>query len=193
MFNGMSDFIEKRGDTFDKHVVSKVDLDTGENDCIVTFRRPDTRNGYMIFTYVSGYLHINGDYGNASFTWHNSSNTFFDMARFSNSLGYFLEKCISYESESLKEFDQDACIASVIEYFEDHEKIIDDEEFDDWRDRTYDHHDWIEFVRNYGSEFFQDADYWEYAFDFGMSLKLRPYLWAYGLIKAAEALEMEIA
>ena len=46
-------------------------------------------------------------------------------------------------------------------------------------------------MRDNGEEFFDDADYWDYAYNFGLRLKIRPYIWCYGFIKAIEMLSKE--
>ncbi len=196
-YKDLNEFIQDHPDTFDNHVAERISLPTGKNDCYIKFAQPDTRCGFMEFIYVGGYLTIQGDYGNASFTWHNPNNTIEKLADFAHNLGYFMSKCESAERSSiphryLKCFDSDICIKEVKELFEGDGKKIDLEKFENWESYTEDHYQWVAFIREDGADFFQDPDYWEYAGDLGECLEYRAYLYPYGLIKAIEYLSNQI-
>lgn len=179
---------------FDDHIAKSIKLPTGENDVFIHFQSPKTSNGWMNFIYCNGVLSIQGDYGNASFCWYNKRNTIEVLAGFAHNFHYFLSKLVSSEGNDiggtlLQEYDSDECIKDVENYFKENDLTILEDWEDDWQSNTSDHIEWITFCRENGAEFFQDEDYWEYAYSFGRYTVDRAYLYAYGLIKAVEYLE----
>ena len=191
-YNSLDDFISDHKTMFDKHIATKTMLQN--NDCILTFAEPNTKERHITFVYIDGYLHIQGDYGCASFTWHNPRNTIEQLASFANGIGYFLSKMESggrsvTPSSLMKEWDSDVCISQVSEYFKDNEIKLDEDEFDDWKRNTESFSEWMEFLNENGANFFQDEDYYTYGYDFGVITNIKCFIWAYGLIKAVEFLE----
>lgn len=179
---------------FDNHIATMTKLPTGKNDVYVHFEREDTSDGWMDFIYCNGYLTIQGDYGNASFCWYSNKNTIEVLGNFAENLGYFLSKLQSAEKSNisgafLQDFDSDECIKEVKDYFKENELTISEDWEDNWESHTNEHIEWITFCRENGTDFFQDEDYWEYAFNFGIYTTSRAYLYAYGLIKAVEYLK----
>lgn len=178
---------------FDTHIAKRIDLPTDKNDCFIHFQSPNTSDGWMDFIYCNGTLTIQGDYGNCSLCWHNNNNTIENISKFASNMGYFLSKLESSEpcsipNKHMMEFDSEVCIKEVQEYIKENElKISDDFEY--WENETEHHNRWVTFCQKHGKEFFNDYDFWEYAFDFGQYLNGRTYLWCYGLIKAIEYLE----
>lgn len=195
-YNSLDDFISDYKTMFDKHIATKTMLQN--NDCILTFTEPNTKQRHITFVYIDGYLHIQGDFGCASFTWHNPRNTIEQLASFANGIGYFLSKMESggrsvTPSSLMKEWDSDICISQVLEYFKEHEIEIEDwEEYYDWKQYTESFSDWTVFLNENGANFFQDDDYYEYAYDFGVTTNIKCFIWAYGLIKAVKFLEKEL-
>lgn len=183
-YKDFEDFVKRNKDLFDKHVAKVTKVDTGENDCIVEFKDPETNNGAMVFTYIKGYLSIQGDYGCGSFTWYNSRNTLEWMSN--TGFCYFMSKLTSGESSEgsklMREHDQDHCIASVEEYIKDYELEMPD---DDWKEHTEDYYEWVSWLRENGEEYFGD-DHYEWSYEAGITYRTRAYFWKYGLIKAVE-------
>lgn len=185
-YKDFEDFVERKKGLFDKHIAKLIKVDTGENDCIVEFSDPNTSNGWMVFTYIKGYLSINGDYGSGSFTWYNPRNTFEWMAE--TGFCYFMSKITAGESAEgsklMREYDSECCIATIEEHIKDYELEMDDE---DWKDHTEDYFEWVSWLRENGEEYF-GLDYWEFAYDAGITYRTRAYIWKYGLMKASEYL-----
>lgn len=196
MNKDLEKFINEHPETFADHEVKRMQLPTGKNDCFIQFESPNTSNGWMNFIYCNGVLTIQGDYGHCSLCWHNRNNTIETLATFANNLPYFLSKLESAEKSSIpntymKTFDSDLCIKEVENDFKESNQQIDLEEFEDWKYYTEDYFSWITFIREHGEQFFQDPDYWEYAFKFGEKYEDRVYLWAYGLIEAVKMLDKQ--
>ncbi|MFY4767489.1 hypothetical protein ACOTV5_02525 [Aliarcobacter butzleri] len=194
-FNDLESWAAYRnnGKIFDEHIATMTKLPTGENDVYIHFESPKTSNGWMDFIYCNGVLTIQGDYGNCSLCWYNKSNTIEHLGGFAKNYGYFLSKLKSADKSDignsfLRGYESDECIKDVKKYFEEYELTI-SEEHEDWENYTGDHTEWVSFCRKYGEDFFQDEDYWDYAYDFGIVTVGRAYLYPYGLIKALEYLE----
>jgi len=195
-FNNLESWIKYKNnkEIFNNHIATITKLPTGKNDVYINFKREDTNDGWMDFIYCNGYLTIQGDYGSASFCWYNKNNTIEVLAKFAENLGYFLSKLLSAEKSNingtlLQDFDGDECIKEVETYFKENELAISKDYKDDWKKNTNDHTEWVTFCRENGADFFQDEDYWDFAYDFGRYTLNKAYLYAYGLIKAVEYLQ----
>lgn len=189
-YKNFEDFVRKNNNLFDKHVAKITKIDTGENDCIVEFKRPDTSDGAMVILYIKGYLTFQGDYGNGSFTWYNPRNTLGWMA--DTGFGYFMSKIQSCEDGIsgviMTEYDQDYCIKTIKNYIKEYELDVPD---DDWEDATEDYFEWVYFLRQNGEEYF-GQDHYEWTYRAGITVKTRAYIWKYALIKAVEFLNIEV-
>lgn len=171
---------------FDNHIAERVDLHTGSNDCYIKFKDPETSNGAMEFIYIGGYLTIQGDYGNSSYTWYNPNNTIETVAGFASNFDYFLSKLQSTDGkDGLYEWNQDECINTVNRHIEEYEVELTYKN-EDWENHTDSHCEWINFLYFYGDTL-HDDDYSLY--DAGNIVRTRYYIHAYGLIKAMEYLE----
>lgn len=193
-YKDLEDFIEKNKDMFDKHVATVIKLPTGENDMYVKWKDPATSNGAMAFIYVDGYLTIQGDYGNSSFTWYNAKNTFSDMARFSHSFGYFMSKCQSGERSDIpnsyfKEWDSDECVQNVKQYIKDYELEIDEDSR--WESYTESFYTWIDYCHNHASSDGFGDDAYE-MIENGVITAQRAYIHAYALQCCNEAINQEV-
>lgn len=184
-------FIEHNKDMFDKHIATVTKFPTGENDLCVRWKDPSTSNGAMMFIYVGGYLTIQGDYGNSSFTWYNSKNTFDDMARFSKSFGYFMSKCQSSERSEIpnshfKEWDSDECIENVRQWISDYELEVDEDSR--WESYTESYWTWIDYCQNSArDDGFGDEAY--ELIELGVITSVRAYIHAYALQCCNEAMK----
>ena len=196
MSEDLKNFIEDNKDIFDKHVVKKIDLPTGgEHDCYISFRDPATCNGAMEFIYIGGYLTIQGDYGNASFTWYNPRNSIEVMAGFAENFGYFMSKTSSAERSSIPntyftDWDGDLCVDTIrkeLKDLEEHGYTFENSD-NDWEDCTESFFEWIAFLQENGSKYFGD-DWCEFAPKAGYKIENRAYCLVYGFIKAVEALQ----
>lgn len=182
-YKDLENFIERNKDMFDKHIATVTKLPTGENDLHVKWRNPTTSNGAMEFIYVGGYLTIQGDYGNSSFTWYNSKNTFDDMARFSKSFGYFLSKCSSAERSSIpysyfREWSDEECVKNVKQWISDYELEVD--EYSRWESYTESYWTWVDYCHNHASnDNFGDEAY--ELIELGLVIDHRAYIHAYAL------------
>lgn len=192
MCEDLKKFIEENKDMFDKHVVKKIDLPTGgAHDCYISFRDPATSNGAMEFIYIGGYLTIQGDYGNASFTWYNPRNSIEVMAGFAENFGYFwgkqqsAQRC-SLPNVSLMEWDSAECFNTVKNYIREYEIEVPD---CDWEDKVESWLDWFSFLNRYGDDYFGD-EYYD-LFEAGYKVVDRAYILTYGFIKAVEALHVK--
>lgn len=179
----LEEFIEQNKDMFEDHVATVTKLPTGSQDIYIKWKDPKTSNGAMEFVYVGGYLTIQGDYGNASFTWYNSKNTLDDMARFSKSFGYFMSKCSSAERSEipnsyLNDWDGDQCVENVKQWINDYELEVDDDSR--WESYTESYWQWVDYCCNRAdSDGFGDEAY--ELIDLGVVYKDRAYLFAYAL------------
>lgn len=182
-YKDLQEFIDRNKDMFDKHIATVTKLPTGENDLYVKWREPTTSNGAMEFIYVGGYLTIQGDYGNSSFTWYNSKNTFDDMARFSKSFGYFLSKCSSSERQTIPhsyfgEWDSEECVRNVKQWISDYELEVDEHSY--WEDYTESYWQWVNYcVNDATSDGFGDEAY--ELIELGIVIEQRAYVYAYAL------------
>lgn len=182
-YKDLDHFIERNKDMFDKHIATVTKLPTGENDICVSWKDPSTSNGAMMFIYVGGYLTIQGDYGNSSFTWYNSKNTFDDMARFSKSFGYFLSKCSSAERSNIPyryfgEWDSEECVKNVKQWISNYELEIDEDS--DWERYTEAYHEWVTYCTGDASnDGFGDEAY--ELIELGVVVEHRAYVHAYAL------------
>lgn len=192
MCRDLEKFIKTNKDLFEKHVVKKIDLPTGgEHDCYISFRDPDTSNGAMEFIYIGGYLTIQGDYGNASFTWYNPKNSIETMATFANNFGYFWGKKQSAQQcalpgASLKDWDSAECFNTVKNYIKEYEIDVPD---DNWEGKVENWLDWFSFLNKYGEEYFGD-EYYD-LFESGYRVMSRAYVLTYGFIEAVKALHVK--
>lgn len=191
-YNGLKDFLIENKNMFDSHIAIKTMLDNN-NDCIIRFAKPDTKEQIITFVYIDGYLHVQGDYGCASFSWYNPRNTIEKLAEFAGNEGYFLSKMLSSgksvaPSSMMKEWDADICIDMVLEHFKENEIEVGNN-FDNWRKHTESFSDWAVFLNKNGADFFDDDDYYEYAYDFGLATNTKCFIWLYGLIKATDFLK----
>jgi hypothetical protein len=175
--------------TFDKHVATRIDLPTGKTDCYIKFKDPKTSNGAMEFIYVGGYLTIQGDYGNSSYTWYNPSNTIELLANFAKSIEYFFSKNSSFERDGMMEWCQDTCIETVNEWIKDHEIKI-EYNIKNWMSHTENECEWYSFMSSCGcQEGFSDGE--GVLFRAGYKIKDRAYLHGLGFIKAVEYLNKD--
>jgi hypothetical protein len=173
---------------FDNHIAERIDLPTGANDCYIKFKDKATSNGAMDFIYINGYLTIQGDYGNSSYSWFNRNNTIEVLAGFASNIGYFLEKIQSTDGrDGLYEWSQDRCIDTVQNFIDEYDVELTARN-DDWENHTESHCEWINFMYKYGDTL-NDDDYSLY--DAGNFVRTRFYIHAYGLIKAMEYLKGE--
>ena len=195
MYKNFEDYVNKRKDIFDKHIAKLTKIPSGENDCIVEFKNPATSDGAMVFIYCKGYLTIQGDYGNGSFTWHNPKNTLAWIA--DTDFCYFMSKLCSGEAGEamglMKDFDSDLCIEQVEAYIEEYEIEVGEYEACEhtgWKAHTGCQTEWLAYLISNGEKAFGD-DYWESLPSFGEHIKVIAYIWKYGLMKAVEFLETE--
>ena len=193
-FEDFEDFVSKNKNLFDNHVAKITKIDTGENDCIIEFKRPDTSNGAMVILYIKGYLTFQGDYGNGSFTWYNPKNTLAWMAN--TGFDYFMDKLCSGETGDaiglMKDFDTDLCIEQAEAYIKEYGIEVSEDEackYSGWKASTGSQAEWLAFLRKSGEEAFGN-DWWEVVPNFGVHIKERAYIWKYGLIKAVEFLNI---
>lgn len=182
-YKDLQEFIERNKDMFDKHIATVTKLPTGENDLYIKYRDPTTSNGAMEFIYIGGYLTIQGDYGNSSFTWYNSKNTFDDMARFSKSFGYFLSKCSSSERSTIPyryfgEWDSEECAKNVRQWISDYELEVDEHSY--WENNTESYWQWVNYCANDATDDgFGDEAY--ELIELGVVIDQRAYVHAYAL------------
>lgn len=193
-YEDFDEYVENNKNTFDYHIAKHTKLPTGENDCIVEFKDPKTTDGAMVFIYCKGYLTIQGDYGNGSFTWHNPRNTLEWMAN--TRFDYFMTKMHSGECSGnglglMQDYDQDLCIESVKRYLKEYECEVDEDEqcpHTGWIAHTDSYFKWVAYLNDKGNEVFGD-DWYECAPYFGVRTAKRAYLWKYGLQCAVEYLK----
>lgn len=179
------DFVSKNKGLFIHHVAEYTKIPTGEHDCIIHFKDPSTSNGHMIFTYVGGYLNINGDYGDGSFTWYNPKNTLRWMAN--ANFDYFMGKIqsgIHYEATGLmKDFNEDLCHEEVKNIIKENELDIDNS----WKSHTNSYNEWISYLMDNGSSDFGD-EWYEWAPNCGVHTHVRAFIWKYGFQSAVNKL-----
>ena len=195
-YKSYEEYTKTNKDVFDKHVAIRHALPTGKNDCIVEFKDPETTDGAMVFIYCKGYLTIQGDYGNGSFTWYNPRNTLEWVAN--TGFDYFMEKIRSGECSGnglglMQDYDQDLCIESVKKYLKEYECEVNEDEqcpHTGWIAHTDSYFEWIAYLNDKGNEVFGD-DWYECAPYFGVKTAKRAYLWKYGLQCAIKSLKAE--
>lgn len=186
-YKGYQEYKNENPDTFKEHVAVFQKLNV-ENDCVIIFQKPNSGEGAMKFVYVDGVLTIQGDYGYASFNWHNPRNHILAYGGF-DSFGYVLSKLVSVKDDELYGWDEDLFHKEFREFVEDRKEggyIEKDEEVDE--PSCYGLHDVASHFQNIDEEYGQDL-FETNAYTLGRYVTERPYLWWYGLQTALNYLE----
>ena len=186
--NLIEEYIEQNKDMFSKHkaTIEKLAGNDGK-DCIINFKRDDTIDGAMMFTYIAGVLTVSGDYGYCVFNLYNKNNHILAFQRFN--LSYMLGKVVA--SEPMKGFNEDKFHDDFIEFVDTAEEegyidIAKSQSLKDNMPRPENSHEVYDYFKN----FTEIEDVYEYGvYDFGMHLKARPYIWWYGFQTALKQLE----
>lgn len=190
MYKDFQDFIEKKETTFDEHIATKIPLTTGgPHDCYIRFSKPNTSNGALEFIYINGYLTIQGDYGNASFTWNNPNNSIEKLAEFAKNFNYFTEKTQSAANTDIPNkffayWDSDTCIKNIKEHLSEYDITLPDNK---WESATEGYMQWIAFLQEHGYTYFGD-EWYDFFPSAGCQVSPHVYFMIYGFIKAVEAL-----
>ncbi|MDQ7067777.1 MAG: hypothetical protein Q9M40_07280 [Sulfurimonas sp.] len=173
-----------------KHKATLQNLPTG-NDCIITFEDPDTSNGAMKFVYVDGALHIQGDYGNATFNWNNKNNHILAYGTF-NSFGYVLSKLVSCNDNELNGWDSDLFAKEWEEFIQDRleEGYTIEPDMTELPYAIENIHNVITFFMEHSEEYGNDL-FDTGAYTLGQYVKERPYMWWQGLQTALDMLEQQ--
>ena len=186
-YNSFNEYKENNTTLFKHHIASFEKLPNG-NDCIVTFENPDTKCGAMKFVYVDGVLHVQGDYGYASFNWYNKRNHILVYGTFS-SFGYVLSKLVSVKEDDLYGWDYNLFNKDFKKLIEDrlncgyeideeYREIPNCESLTDVISYFSDNYD------NYGEDLHETG-----AYTLGRYVNERPYIWWFGLHSALKQLE----
>jgi len=185
-YESFQQYKEENKDTFEKHKASFQKLEIG-NDCIVTFENPSCSEGAMKFVYVDGVLTVQGDYGNASFNWHNPKNHILAYGTF-DSFGYILSKLEAVQREGIKEFEVDLFHKEFAEYIKNkkEEGCLNDD-FDDEPPYAENQCHVVEYMNENYELFGGDLEAEDY--ELGMYVVEQPYLWWSGLQTALKQLE----
>jgi hypothetical protein len=163
---------------------------------MIRFQKPGTINYFIEFLFTNGTLFVRGDLGEATYCWHWDIGSIRQLSKVSrgymkgkcqaSEVGrefnewYFGE----LEADVRAHFEHHECEDGVrqmlIENDEDPSPILEDDEafakakerfieqkVDEIHGGVGDHHEWIEFCRANGEEFFDSQDHWEYSYKMG--------------------------
>ena len=184
--DSLQEFRELNKDMFKEHIATYKKLENG-NDCIIDFRKPNTKEEWFRFIYIDGVLNINSDYGYAVFNWHNRNNHILAYLKFKD-IGYIMSKCVASHDDDIKGFNIDYFHEEFENFIQERKEegyISEDEEFS--VPYCEDENDVINHFKNCGDIYGDDI--WESgAFRFGTFLNIRPFIWWYGLHTAIEQL-----
>ncbi len=178
----------ENADVFKNHVAFYHKLSIG-NDCIISFEQINDSEGAMKFVYVDGVITVQGDYGTASFNWHNPKNHILAYGTF-NSFGYVLSKLESIQRKGIKQFDTDLFQIEFKEFIANLKEggvyLQDDFDIDDMP-YPESHCDVVAYMSDNYEKFGGDLEAEDY--ELGMYTTERPYLWWFGLQTALALLE----
>jgi len=187
-YKDFDDYIKSNKNLFKDHKLTATKLNN--TDLIIDWSKPSSGEGSMRITYIGGYLSINGDYGSASFTWHNPNNTIEWMSKCN--IGYFMSKCISSEKQEngihMMEWDQDECIETVESYISEKDDCDIKPNDDSWKMHTESACDWNSYLSKYGENEFGDSWYETYP-NAGLVLHSRVYIWIHALQEISKHLD----
>lgn len=177
----LEDFNKWKPNIFKDHIATIV-YENG-NNCIIDFKIPETNIGAMKFIYIDGVLNINGDYGYAIFNWYNKANHISVYHRF-NSIGYIMEKAVSYKESDVFRFDEDFFMEEFVDFVDERisegyiDKIIETPYCSNEKEV------YAYFNENYN--LFGDDLAETNVFNLGKYMTERPYIWWFGLQSALE-------
>ena len=187
-YESFQEFKEENKHIFKNHIAVFQKLEI-KNDCIITFENPKCREGAMKFIYVDGVITVRGDYGTASFNWHNPNNHILAYGQF-DSFGYILSKLEAIPKEGTREFDSDLFTIEFKEFisYKSEEGYINNT-FDTKVPHVEKQCDVVQYMNDNYDNLGGDLEAEDY--DLGMYTTERPYLWWYGLQTALNILEKE--
>jgi len=185
-YKDFDEYKKENSDTFENHKAFYTSLEDG-NDCIIDFKNLFSSEGAMKFVYIDGVLTIQGDYGNASFNWHNPKNHILAYGTF-NSFGYVLSKLEAVPREGIKDFDAELFQKECSEFIENLKESGVFESYDDIEIPYLENHcQVVEYMNDNYENFGGDLEAQDY--ELGMHVTERPYLWWFGLQTALKMLE----
>jgi len=185
-YKDFDEFKAENSDVFKNHKAFFTGLEVG-NDCIIVFENPRCSEGAMKFVYVDGVLTVQGDYGNASYNWHNPKNHILAYGTF-NSFGYILSKLEAVQREGIKDFDVDLFHIEFKEFISDKKECgYLDDDFDCEVPHVEGQCGVVQYMNDNYDAFGGDLELEDY--ELGMFVTERPYLWWFGLQTALKLLE----
>jgi len=195
MYENLKDYIEKNPDQFKGFEAKKIEV-SGDNNSIIEFKKPGTSNGAMTFICINGVFTINGDWGNAVFTWY-EPNMSIDWIANLDDMSYIMQKCKAssgtLDDKHMMEWDQSLCNKRVLEIVENIKE--EDNEYEvqnsEWRQYTESPLHWHSFLMFKGSSTF--GQYWhDYEFaSAGRFRDTRTMIWFQGLKEAVKQIREE--
>lgn len=187
-YESFQQYKDENTDTFKNHSVRYINLGL-KNDCMIIFENPNCSEGAMKFVYIDGVLTVQGDYGTASFNWHNPNNHILVYGTF-NSFGYILSKIESIPKEGIKEFNSDLFQEEFVEFINEKLEYGYDLIGLDFNQNQVENHCHVVELMNENYELF-GGDLEAEDYELGMYTTERPYVWWQGLQTALDMLEKE--
>jgi hypothetical protein len=213
------EMIEMHKKQFKDHVAQYWKLQGGPANGqveMVRFQKPGTTNFFIEFLFTNGTLFVRGDLGEAAYCWHWDIGGIRQLRGVD--IGYMKGKCQASEvGKEFNDWSRDELEKGVREYLghrehldgikemlAENDETIDDDDDEAWEaakqrfieqkiegllSEVGDHHEWINFCRSEGEEFFDDVDHWEYSYDLGNVTSSRMIAHHTGLIMALAKLE----